>query len=299
MGTGGKTQLSRASRDSSMLIQISPDTLHKLQAVLLEMYWDVAEVCEKYQIPLFIIGGSCLGAIRHQGMIPWDDDMDLSFYREDFGRFEEVFERELGDKYVLNAPNFSPNPKNRFPRILKKGTRYRSLIEPDDPTLQCIYLDVFLLDNTPDNPLIRKIKGTWCNFLYVMSWEVFFYKHRTPENRAYFISHSKRRYYLRMLVGFLFSFRKPERWFNLFDRAIQCKKKTRDLCIASGRKRYFGEIFRRDQFLPGRTVLFAGMKARVFSDTDPYLRNLYGDYMQLPPPEQRESHTICEIDFGE
>ena len=99
---------------SSSVGNIGPERLRQLQLCLLGIYKDVRHVCDKYEIPLYLMGGSALGAVRHKGFIPWDDDLDVAMTRRDYRRFCEVFEQELSQKYTLNAPNYCDNARVRF-----------------------------------------------------------------------------------------------------------------------------------------------------------------------------------------
>lgn len=287
------------ARKSSLLKEMDDETVKKMQDTLYEMYQDIKRVCDKYGLRLFVIGGSALGAVRHHGFIPWDDDLDLSLTRADYRRFTEVFEEELSDKYILNAPNYSPQPCHKYPRILKKDSYYRAMIDSDNEDLHCIFVDLFVLENVPDSKIHRYLKGAWCNFLYIMSWEVFIWENRNAQVKEFLSEGGAANYYVRVLIGFLFSFKRSGYWFNVFDRAIQYdNESSRDCGLATGRKRYFGEIMRRDQWLPGTKQQFRDEEVLVFSDTDYYLRNLYGDYMIIPPPEKRERHNVCEVRFS-
>ena len=288
-----------AENKSGELIEIDGELRLRLQETLLGIYKDVKEVCDRNGITLFMIGGSALGAVRHKGFIPWDDDMDLSMSREDFRKFCGIFERELSDKYILNAPNYSKTPKNRFPRILKRDSHMKGIFDTDDEALQKIFVDLFILDNCPDNRLVRFVKGHYCNFLFMVSWIVFIYENRNEHVKRFLCSGGRINYDFRMLIGFLFSWRSACRWFERFDKAAQYDHPTRDCCLASGRKHYFGEIMRREQWFPGQIESFCGEDARIFQDKDYYLRNLYGDYMKLPPEDKREHHNVVELRFSE
>lgn len=293
-----KDYTNEIARKSNLLEVMDDDTLKKMQSVLLEMYEDVVDVCDKYDISLFVIGGTALGAVRHHGFIPWDDDMDLSMTRSDYKRFVEVFEKELGDKYILNAPNYSKKACHKYPRILKKDTYYRSLIDSQEEVLHCIFIDLFILENMPNNPVYRKIKGIYCNFLYMMCWEVFIWENRNDQVREFLSAGGALNYYIRILVGFMFSYKKSEKWFDTFDKAIQYDDDKSDYCcLATGRKRYFGEIMRREQWFPGIKQIFEGKEVLIFQDYDYYLKNLYGNYMQIPPKEKQERHNVCEVRF--
>ena len=95
----------------------------------------------------------------------------------------------------------------------------------------------------------------------------------------------------------MFSFKKSSFWFNAVDKIANYKKYTGIYGIVTGRKHYFGEIFREDIFFPMKTEIFNNTKVPVFNNTDKYLSNLYGDYMKLPPVEKRERHYIVELDI--
>lgn len=294
-----KEATNELAKNSSLLKEMDEATVKRMQDVLLEMYHDVKPICDKYNIPLYLIGGSALGAVRHHGFIPWDDDMDLAMTRKDYEKFKTIFEQELGDKYILNSPNYSEKPCHKYPRILKKDSYYRAIIDSDREDLHCIFLDLFIIENTPDNAFVRKLKGMYCNFLYVMSWEVFIWENRNQEVKEFLMNGGAMNYYVRIAIGCLFSFRSSAKWFDTFDKAIQHKNElSLNCCLATGRKRYFGEIFTRKQFFPGVYGMFQNEEVLLFQDLDNYLTNLYDNYMQLPPIEKRERHNVCEVYFS-
>ena len=294
-----KDRINKIARNSELLLNMSEDNLRRKQMLLLDMYRDVKRICDKNQISLFLIGGSALGAVRHHGFIPWDDDMDLAMTRQDYSKFTSIFEVSLGNDYILNAPNYSSKACHKYPRILKKDSYYRAIIDTNIEELHCIYLDLFIIENTPNNLIHRYLKGIVCNFFYIASWEVFIWENNNSDVKAFLMRGGWFNYYIRLLIGFIFSFRKSEKWFDLFDKLIQYNNNKSDCCcLATGRKRYFGEIMQREQWFPGVEADFEGEKVLLFQDLDYYLRNLYGDYMQIPPLEKRERHNACEIYFS-
>ena len=144
----------------------------ELQYTILSVYNDIKEVCDKYGLSLFLCGGSALGAVRHQGFIPWDDDMDVSMTRDDYQKFEQIFEKELSNRYILMAPGYKNGSRSRFPKILKKGTLFRE-IGINAPDEECgIFLDIFILDNVPDNKFWKTLKGYTCNALEFIAGQV-------------------------------------------------------------------------------------------------------------------------------
>jgi lipopolysaccharide cholinephosphotransferase len=86
------------------MYQLTDDDLTQMHDVLLTMYKDIKSVCDRHGLSLIAAGGTALGAIRHHGFIPWDDDMDLFMFREDYEKLSLVFDEELGENYYLLAP---------------------------------------------------------------------------------------------------------------------------------------------------------------------------------------------------
>ena len=90
-----------ATKSNFSIRPISEEELKKLQTCLYDMAVDLDERCRKHGIKLFLVGGSLLGAVRHGGFIPWDDDMDLGASREDYEKLKEIFDEEFSDSYEL------------------------------------------------------------------------------------------------------------------------------------------------------------------------------------------------------
>ena len=99
-------------------------------------------------------------------------------------------------------------------------------------------------------------------------------------------------------IGRLLAFRSAEKWFDRFDKVCRCRNnRSKEIGIPSGRKHYFGEILPREVYLPVSEGEFEGHRVTLPGNTDPYLRNLYGNYMEIPPEEKREKHYIEKIEF--
>ena len=280
---------------SGRAIEITDATRKQIQETLLSMYRDVHSTCEKLGVSLFLCGGSALGAIRHKGFIPWDDDLDVSMTRADYIRFRDAFEEELSERYILCAPDYKEGSRTRFPKIMKKGTLFREVGNPS-PEEECgLFLDIFIIDNIPDIKLIRYLKGTRCNVLEFISGQVLLHEEKATAVFDEIKKASKVQYLVRKITGTLFAFRKVRSWNRTLDKAVQYKKETKDLGLPTGRKHYFGEILPKEVFLSGSEGVFEGQKVRLFSNPDAYLRNLYGDYMRIPDVSEREKHVVEEL----
>ncbi len=139
----------RILNDNDNLDIISEDGLRDLKKCLAYMYEEINEACEKHGISLCASNGTALGAVRHKGFIPWDDDLDLAMKREDYNRFGEVYERELKDRYNISYPHGKYNATNRFLQLYRKGTTLKVRGAEKYP-FQKMYIDIFPVDYVPD-----------------------------------------------------------------------------------------------------------------------------------------------------
>ncbi len=95
------------------------DSLKKLQKLELEMLLKIVDICEKNNITYYLFGGTLIGAVRHEGFIPWDDDIDLGMPRPDYEKFLEIAESELGENYDLLTPFKNPKYQFSFSKVIK------------------------------------------------------------------------------------------------------------------------------------------------------------------------------------
>ncbi len=110
----------------------------------------MVEICNEHGLKYYLIGGTLLGAVRHKGFIPWDDDIDIVMPRQDYEQFRAIVEREHGDQYHLQTPQNEPGYPEDVYKFRKKGTVYESL-RARRFKIKCtgIWVDIFPLDNVP------------------------------------------------------------------------------------------------------------------------------------------------------
>ena len=281
--------------------ELSDEQLKRLQGTLLEMLKDFIEVFEEENIFYTLSGGSVLGAIRHKGFIPWDDDIDLNMPRKDFEHLKEVFDKRLGDKYVLCGPEFGRGYGMSHVQIKKKGTVYKAF---NELTMEDtgIFIDIFVLENTYDNPIKRKLHGTFCLMMgYILTCRKTAEDWKALEPYLSVNEVLKGAFTKKMKIGRLFKWQSLDKvakrvgyWYSYCGFGD-----SKLVCIPSGRKHYFGEMYRREDMCESRQAVFEGIPVRIPKGTEQYMKILYGpDYMKIPQAEDREIHSAVELDFG-
>lgn len=284
------------------VIELCGEQLCALQKVLTMMVADITEVCEEEDIDFTLGGGTCLGAVRHQGFIPWDDDVDLNMSRNDFRRFEEAFLKRFSDKYWLHKPGETPGYELAFPRVRLKGTTVRS--KEDYGLSECgAYVDIFIVENIPNNAIIRTIHGVGSLALGFAYSCRRFAKH--SDEYLSLVEKGSSEYFvfkIKSIVGKALSFRRVSDWIRYWIgwNSVCKDRSTKYVSIPVGRRHYFREMHSRRTFFPACYAQFNGVSAPVPADANVYLTALYGaDYMALPPEDEREHHVVLEFDLGD
>ncbi len=275
--------------------ELTVDELRALQRTLAGILDDIAAVCEDEKIDYALGGGSALGAIRHQGFIPWDDDLDVNMPRGEWTRFRDAFRARFGEKYAIYEPGRPPNYALAFPRIRLRGT---SVITREDllsPELEHgAFVDVFLLENTFDNALLRNLHGLGSlalGFLY--SCRKHFLERRLL--RAWGMNAAAFR--VKRVIGFFLAWLPMGFWTRLWDRwnRICGNTASRFATFPVGRKHFFGELVPRAEMVGTRGMAFEGRKVKCPAGLENYMARLYGpDYMTPPPEDKREKHVVFE-----
>lgn len=277
--------------------KLDEEVLKKLQQELLKMFLDVKEVCDKNNIDYMLSGGTCLGAIRHKGFIPWDDDIDIMMLRSEYEKFAKIFKAQYSEKYILTEPLKEKKYFSKMPKIYKKDTTYVEIPNAGIHGLDMIFIDVFIIENVPDSKLLRKITGKIYDFCFKGASVCIDYLYPSPviEEKCKENKELNDYYKFRKRVGWIFShFGGIYFWLRRCEKIAKKYKNTHYLGIPSGIS-YEREIFDEALYKELTEAEFCGYKVKIPADYDKYLSNLYGDYMQIPSVEKREMHVAYKI----
>ena len=266
-------------------------SLRKLQLFELGILKDIDKVCKKNNIRYFLYAGTCLGAVRHKGFIPWDDDIDIAMHVADYVRFLEISQKELGEEYFLQTHDTDPDYPFMFAKIRKNHTTMIPSWKKDYSGHHGIWVDI--------NPLIyvsskldfrlKRYMITYTNML-CLNGPVYLSEKKWKKQQKKYIP------YLLLLSTRLFSPKMRNMLAAKIRNRLLFAKEQQYMSGVWGTitsyapaKAYQGDPV----ILPFEDGLFP-----VPPDYDAALTGWYGDYMTPPPPEQQVSkHGDLFIDY--
>lgn len=143
----------------------TPDELSRLHAELYALLGEADRVCRKHGIPYFLVGGTAIGALYDQAILPWDDDVDIGMTRDAYERFLQVAPAELGKDYFLSWVGTDPHTPYYYAKLKKNGTLFVEPLFRDVPMHQGIYIDILPFDRVPDNRFVHRVQRAAVNFL--------------------------------------------------------------------------------------------------------------------------------------
>ena len=267
------------------------DTLKHLQQVEIKILKYFIEVCEENDLTYFMYAGSLLGAIRHQGFIPWDDDIDVIMFREDFEKLNKILEKDLNEKYnffnVLNEETYHYT----WGRLTLKNTLFKEWWGDQVDYTPNIFLDIFILDNVPKDKYKK----------FIQKWKSYTLNMLTSYSIIKFKNDSKLKEIIQQTIYYL---------IKILPVSPSTIKKA---CVNSYTKYQYEDCeevcdfpsenmmqmsFRSD-WLPLKKAKFEDMEVNIPNNYDKILRMDFNNYMEFPPEDSRFNPAPEEIDFGE
>lgn len=277
-------------------IELSKEDFRRMQLIELDLLKEFDRVCRLHNIPYVITDGTMLGAVRHQGFIPWDDDADICMLREDYERFKKEAMRDLNPEICFFQDNTTdPYYRWGYAKLRRTGTEH---IRVGQEHLKCktgIFIDIMPYDDIPNNLCFQLIQNFYCFCCRKILWSEVAKKNTNGLKKIWFslLSHISVDTVYKLLRVYtsrscnnssnrvrLLLFIPPGREYTkkpLNDRYGMTKRWITD----------------RDEFL------FEGVPLYGSRDYDGFLTWKFGDYMKLPPENQRSGHAqVSYISFG-
>ena len=255
------------------------DEMHKAhQQALLTLLQEFDRVCKKLDIPYVLFAGTMLGAVRHQGFIPWDDDLDIMMLRRDYDRFLAEAETVLDTERFFLQKEFSPHWPMFFSKLRLNGTTCLEKYHPKDPEVhQGVYMDIFPCDDAATGTIGRKVQFLASKIVIAKSLD----------RRGYETDSAKKKLFMslcRVLPGKLF--------WKICTRGREGGTTVHS--FLGGASGYEKNVYPRSYFAETVQLPFEDGLYPVSADYDALLQQLYGDYHVLPPEDQRaiKQHAI-------
>ena len=259
-------------------------SLQEIKDIELELLKAYASFCEQNNLTYFLCGGTLLGAVRHKGFIPWDDDIDVFMPRPDFEKFVKLtgfnpINSDYETCFYRDTKTQIPYP---FAKVIDMRTKVIEKTKSEDACMG-IWIDVFPIDGFSDSMFINKL---FC--FRKLLWKRLCFTYSDDLSKV-----DKKKKFIKMLVMPFLKLMGQKRLFNKLDKI--CRKydfeESKNVgCTVWGYK--IKELIPKYSLIPASKVSFEGLDFAAPADPSVYLSSLYGDYMQLPPEEKRINHEM-------
>ncbi|MCR4702435.1 MAG: LicD family protein [Saccharofermentans sp.] len=280
----------------------TPDMLEKIQFILTDMMRQFDRICKDNGIEYFVCFGTAIGAVRHQGFIPWDDDIDIGMMRTEYDKLKKVFETQDTGNLFLGSPDGDYEWQDKiFPKLYYKDTVFISESWNNDFEKsgegygRPINFDIFLFDYADDNTeeIIKKALKIKRRYIYYK------FKSRLIKDQGLvsFISSLVKR------LMYDFHHKDPDKSKKLYEEYLKLVTHPGndyiicyDTLVPSD---ITGSLIRYDHSFPTVTMKFEDTEVQLQNGYDEALTAIYGDYMKLPPEDQRVAHKPYYVSFGD
>ncbi len=272
-------------------------TLKKVQSVELGILKDFMELCDKNHLKYFGIAGTGIGAIRHKGFIPWDDDIDIALPRADYERFLKLAKKHLSDQYIVLNCETNENYPLMTTRLMKKGTVFR---EEALKNIDCplgIFLDIYPFDNVSDDPKLfkKRMRQAWFYSKLLILRSIPFPVLGFKGPKAKIVHAICACVHVAMVVLRISKRKLYKKCKAVSTRYNHIETKRIDfLCDTTP----YMNIYRKKDVFPLKKMPFEDVMLNFPNNMHDNLTNMYGDYMQLPPVEKRKNHYPYQLEFN-
>ncbi|MBP1889161.1 lipopolysaccharide cholinephosphotransferase [Clostridium moniliforme] len=271
-------------------MEYSQNELREVQVILVNMLKDVDKVCRENNIDYWLTAGTLLGAIRHKGFIPWDDDIDISMMREDYNKFMKIGKEKLNNKYFIQSIYSDKNSQNQFMKVRDRNSILKMNKREKGHT--GIFIDIFPMDSFTKNDSKIFIKNK-------LMLKIRFYWMKYAKIKRPFFKNIKGNF-IKILARIYFSINRDYDYKNINEELkMYLSNMKYDIenedHIRYGIESVHNYIYHREDIFPLIDIEFEGYKFRAPNNYDKFLKTFFGDYMKLPKVEDRKPHHIMEL----
>ena len=268
---------------------IKKDIIKRAQINLLDEF---VRICRKYNLKYSLIGGTLLGAIRHNGFIPWDDDIDVGMPRNDYEKFMSLCDVELDDDYAITNWNKDKNSPLPFSKLVIKNTKYIQKMSSTTNANSEIFIDIFPFDNIPDRSykrFLQKIKVLSLRKIILIKYRYNIFDKGITQKVKHLpfilLSFVCRKQFLKNAL---------EKQMRKYEKSV-----TMEMSNMAGSYSYEKEIAKNGFFENRILHWFETGQYYIPTIYDDYLKQVYGNYMKLPPISERKGkHKIVKVSLG-
>lgn len=286
--------LKKTCNNREDVVKLHQEQLSQLQNHLLEMYKDLEQVCKNHNLQICLAYGNVIGAIRHNGWIPWDDDLDVVMPRKDYNELVTKYFNELPEKYILYSCETQAGPIARFPKLIDTTTVYQSILDLAPKHHEGVFIDIFILDNVSNFNIVHKAKNIITLGLMFIANSVNQTQNLTDIYKELLCSSpkGKKAFKLRQIIGKLFGFIPLRTWYKWINTIIQKNQKSEFIFCGedSGigwKPLPFSMIFPAREY-----ILSNGTKVNIPRDYISFLNETYNDWKTIPNDDDKWQHYV-------
>lgn len=258
--------------------------LNKLHSEILDIMDEIDRVCGQNEIKYYLVGGTLLGAVRHKGFIPWDDDLDIAMPRKDFDHFIDICENALKPEFKLEWISNNDEYWLPFAKVIRKNTLFNQELYANEGKGFGIFVDIFPLDTTKEYSRKIEHRSWWVRKIKAML-QINAGLVETSSMKKIICKSFPNKLLHQVMTYFMSKKDSPEnRYYTNFGSQYSPKKQTIE-CI------YYGK---------GKRIKFEDREYMCPENENAVLKKIYGEkYMELPPVDKRTTHYPRSVKFSD